>query len=69
MTPAETKKAQAETDAKKTESPGEEINTEALHCGADIHHAEILLQEVTALVWLKCHCAMQKAWARPKPIP
>jgi hypothetical protein len=26
------------------ESPGEEIGTEALHCGADIPHAEIVIQ-------------------------
>ena len=27
---------------RETESPGEAVDTEALHCGADIPHAEIV---------------------------
>ena len=46
--------------AQKTESPGEEIGTEALHCEGDDPHAKHRITIERRLVCPGRHCAMQK---------
>src|SRR5262245_10367840 len=46
--------------AKKTESPGEEIGTEALHCEGDDPHAKHRITIDRRLVCPERHCAVQK---------
>jgi hypothetical protein len=50
--------------AYKTESPGEEIDTEALHCEGDDPHAKHRITIERRLVCPGRHCAMQKVLSR-----